>query len=432
MGWTADGRHLLLADGYTPRRRTRSWWIDPAGRATSRTVLSERSSESAYDDPGAPLTRRLAHRTVLWTTADGRSIYLAGDGFRPTGQRPFLDRLSLMTRRPERIFESDAGHVESAVALLAGDGLSVLTLRQSAKEPPNYCVRRPKEKGPLALSDYPDPAPALSASKRISFTFTRSDSVTLHAEAVLPATWKEGERLPTVFWVYPEDYRSAAAASQNRSSPNRFPSQSTLNPEVLVTQGYAVVRPDIAVVGSNDHYVEEIQRSARAVVEESVRRGFCDPDRIAVGGHSYGAFSAVNLLAHTDLFKAGWASDGAYNRTLTPFTFQAEDRTLWDARDTYLAMSPFLYADRIESPLLLFHDLDDTNVGTFPLQSERLFEAMNGLGKVCALVEYPYEDHVPVAQESVLDYWARVLDWLDRYVKGGGPVASPPPGEHGH
>jgi dipeptidyl aminopeptidase/acylaminoacyl peptidase len=292
-------------------------------------------------------------------------------------------------------------------------------------------VRRPKQKGPLALSDYPDPAPALSASKRIPFRFTRSDSVTLNAEVVLPGDWKEGQRLPTVFWVYPEDYRSAAAASQNRSSPNRFPSQSTLNPEVLVTQGYAVVRPDIAVVGSNDHYVEEIQRSARAAVEEAVRRGFCDPDRVAVGGHSYGAFSTVNLLAHTDLFKAGWASDGAYNRTLTPFTFQAEDRALWEARDTYLAMSPFLYANQIQSPLLLLHDLDDTNVGTFPLQSERLFEALNGLGKVCSLVEYPYEDHVPVARESVLDYWARVIDWLERYVKGGGPVASPPPGEHG-
>ena len=198
---------------------------------------------------------------------------------------------------------------------------------------------------------------------------------------------------------------------------------------MLVTQGYAVVKPDLAIVGTNDQYVSELQRSARAAVDECVKRGFTDRERIGVGGHSYGAFSTVNCLAHTKLFRAGLASDGAYNRTLTPFTFQAETRNLWEARDTYLAMSPFLYANEIDAPLLLAHNQDDTNVGTNPIQSQRLFEALNGLGKTVQLVEYPYEDHGPVARETVLDYWARALDWFDRYVKNAQPASAAAPSQ---
>jgi dipeptidyl aminopeptidase/acylaminoacyl peptidase len=288
-------------------------------------------------------------------------------------------------------------------------------------------VRKAGDKLGKVLSEFADPAPALTASQRFQFKFTRPDSVQLNAEAVLPADWKPGTPLPTIFWVYPTDYRSAAAASQNRRAPNRFPSQSPLNPEVLVTQGYAIVYADIAVVGTNDKYVKEIGLSAKAAIDECAKRGFTDPDRVGVGGHSYGAFSTANLLAHTDLFKAGIASDGAYNRTLTPFTFQAEERTLWEARDTYLQMSPFLYAGQINEPLLLYHNLDDTNVGTHPMQSQRMFEALNGMGKTVTLVEYPYEDHGPASKETVLDYWARALEWYDRYVKKapGGSAAMP-------
>ena len=423
MQWTADGRRLLLSDGYAPRRRTRISCLEPGAPAPVPRVLIERSTEGAYDDPGRPLARRAGHDDVLWTTPDGKALWLAGEGFRPDGQRPFLDRLDLVTGGRTRAFESLAEVLEVPYVLLSGDGRRFLTSRQTNRMPPNYFLRTAGQKAPRALSDYADPTPALSSAKRVPFTFTRADSVRLNAEAVLPGDWQPGTRLPTILWVYPEDYRSAAAASQNRRAPNRFPSQSTLNPEVLVTQGYAVIYPDIAVVGGNDRYVEEIRLSARAVVDEAVRRGFCDPQRVGVAGHSYGAFSTVNLLAHTDLFKAGVASEGAYNRTLTPFTFQAEERLLWDARDTYLQMSPFLYANQIQAPLLLIHDLDDTNVGTFPIQSERMFEALNGLGRKVELVMYPYEDHVPQARESVLDYWARVTGWFDRHVKGVAPAA---------
>ncbi len=422
---SADGKVLLLHDEYAPRRIERRWWIDPS-RPGERHLLTRRSTEGVYDDPGQPLLMPGRREPALWTTSGGAAIYLAGDGFRADGQRPFLDRLDLATGRATRLYESAADVLEPALVVLAADGGRFVTMAQTNTRVPNYYVRARGEKAGRRLSDYADPAPPLTASKRTQFKFPRPDGVMLNAEVVLPADWKPGTRLPTICWVYPNDYRSAAAASQNRRSPNRFPSQSPLNPEVLVTQGYAVLYPDIAVVGTNDRYVAEIRMSAKAAIDEAVRRGFCDPQRVGVGGHSYGAFSTANLLAHTDLFRAGIASDGAYNRTLTPFTFQAEERTLWEAPGTYLAMSPFLAADSIQAPLLLLHNLDDTNVGTNPIQSERMFEALNGLGKTVSLVEYPYEDHGPAARETVLDYWARVIEWYDRYVKAAGPSAATP------
>jgi dipeptidyl aminopeptidase/acylaminoacyl peptidase len=425
--WTLNGQRLLFHEEYQPRRRVRVGWIDPSAAKPERVVRVDRSTEGVHDDPGRPLLKRVGHQARAWTTPDGAGLYLTGDGFRKDGQRPFLDRMELATGKTTRLYESAPTHLEPVLVLLAADGKRFITMRQSNREAPNYYVRKAGEKLGRALSEFTDPAPALTVSQRVQFKFTRPDSVQLNAEAVLPADWKPGTRLPTVFWVYPNDYRSAAAASQNRRSPNRFPSQSPLNPEVLVTQGYAVVYADIAVVGTNDQYVKEIGVSAKAAIDECARRGFTDPERVGVGGHSYGAFSTANLLAHTDLFKAGTASDGAYNRTLTPFTFQAEERTLWEARDTYLQMSPFLYAGQINEPLLLLHNLDDTNVGTHPMQSQRMFEALNGLGKTVTLIEYPYEDHGPASRETVLDYWTRVIEWFDRHVKksSGGSAAVP-------
>jgi dipeptidyl aminopeptidase/acylaminoacyl peptidase len=362
-------------------------------------------------------------------TVDGKSFYRTGAGFQADGQRPFLDRCAFAGGKSTRLFQSDLKRLEAPVTVLSPDAKRFITLAQTATEPPNWFLRQAGSSKATQVSAFRNPMEALSKAQRQQFTFKRDDGVVLNAEVVLPADWKPGSPpLPTLFWIYPNDYRSAAAASQNRTSVNTFPSQSPLNPEVLVTQGYAVVKPDLAIVGTNDQYVAELQRSAKAAVDECVKRGFTDRGRIAVAGHSYGAFSTVNCLAHTKLFRAGWASDGAYNRTLTPFTFQAENRNLWEARDTYLGMSPFLYANQIDAPLLLMHNQDDTNVGTNPIQSQRLFEALNGLGKTTQLVEYPYEDHGPAAKETVLDYWARALDWIDRYVKNAPPAAAASPG----
>jgi dipeptidyl aminopeptidase/acylaminoacyl peptidase len=415
--FTTDGARVLTFESYEPRRLEREAWFNARSPA-KRGVLVFRSSEGVYDDPGRIATRAGHHDERAWVTFDGKGFFRFGDGFRAEGQRPFLDRCAFEGGKAARLFESEATRLEAPVTLLSADGKRFLTLGQSATEPPNWFLRQAGQPTATAVSAFTNPAEALSRAPRQQFTFKRDDGVVLNAEVVLPPDWKQGSPpLPTIFWIYPNDYRSAAAASQNRTSPNRFPSQSPLNPEVLVTQGYAVVKPDLAIVGTNDQYVAELKRSAQAAVDECVRRGFTDRDRIGVGGHSYGAFSTVNCLAHTKLFRAGLASDGAYNRTLTPFTFQAETRNLWEARDTYLGMSPFLYANQIDAPLLLAHNQDDTNVGTNPIQSQRLFEALNGLGKTVELVEYPYEDHGPASRETVLDYWARALDWFDHYVK---------------
>ncbi len=427
LQFTFDGARLITYEGYEPRRLERQAWLD-AKSPGRHGVLSFRSTEGVYDDPGRLATRAGRHDVRAWVSADGKFCFRFGEGFRADGQRPFLDRCAFDGGTPTRLFESERTRLEAPVTLLSADGKRFLTLGQSASEPPNWFLRRAGESSALAVSAFKNPAEALSRAQRQSFTFKRDDGVVLNAEVVLPADWKPGSPpLPTLFWIYPNDFRSAAAASQNRTSANRFPSQSALNPEVLVTQGYAIVKPDLAIVGSNDQYVSELKRSAQAAVDECVRRGFTDRDRIGVGGHSYGAFSTVNCLAHTRLFRAGLASDGAYNRTLTPFTFQAETRNLWEARDTYLGMSPFLYANQIDAPLLLAHNQDDTNVGTNPIQSQRLFEALNGLGKTVQLVEYPYEDHGPAARETVLDYWARALEWFDRYVKNAQPPAAGTP-----
>jgi dipeptidyl aminopeptidase/acylaminoacyl peptidase len=426
MAFTADGARLLMYENYRPRRAERQAWLDARDPAKGRTLVL-RSSEGAYDDPGNAAFKSAGHTQVAWVSPDGKHFYRFGEGHRAEGQRPFLDRCPFEGGKPTRLFESDVSRLESPVTLLAADAKRFLTLRQTASEPPNWFLRAGRSKA-TAVSAFTNPAEALSRAQRQQFTFQRDDGVSLNAEVVLPADWKPGSGpLPTVFWIYPNDFRSAAAASENRTSPHRFPSQSPLNPEVLVTQGYAVVRPDLAIVGTNDQYVAELRRSAQAAVDECVKRGFTDRARIGVGGHSYGAFSTVNCLAHTKLFRAGVASDGAYNRTLTPFTFQSETRNLWEARDTYLGMSPFLYANQIEAPLLLLHNLDDTNVGTHPMQSQRLYEALNGLGKPVQLIEYPYEDHGPAARETVLDYWARALEWFDQHVKHAQPPAAATP-----
>jgi dipeptidyl aminopeptidase/acylaminoacyl peptidase len=417
MVFSMNGAKLLVGEEYEPRRIEKQWWLDVKDPSKQKTLV-QRSTEGVYDAPGRMAMKSERHMTLAWTTSDGKHFYRYGEGFGPSGQRPFLDRCAFDGTKNTRVFESEAAVLEAPVTLITADAKRFLTLRQGAADPPNWFLRKSGQAKPTAVSAFTNPTEALSKAQRMPFTFEREDGVKLNAEVVLPADWKPGSPpLPTVFWIYPNDYRSAAAASQNRRSPNTFPSQSPLNPEVLTTQGYAVVKPDLAIVGTNDKYVEELRRSAQAAVEECVRRGFTDRNRIGVGGHSYGAFSTVNCLAHTTLFRAGIASDGAYNRTLTPFTFQAETRNLWEARDTYLGMSPFLYANQIQAPLLLLHNLDDTNVGTHPMQSQRLYEALNGLGKTVQLVEYPYEDHGPASRETVLDYWARATEWLDKYVK---------------
>src|SRR5690606_30824080 len=336
-----------------------------------------------YADPGTPVTwldeRGFAR---LLTTDGGETIYRIGDGASPDGDRPFLDRQDLADGRTERLFHSQAPWYEVPFAVLDAGATRILTTRESPTEPANVLLRDLADAAePVALTDFPHPTPALRDVVKEQIRYTRADGVELTADLYLPAghdVARDGP-LPMLMWAYPREFKSAAAASQVRGSPYRFNRISYWGPLAYLAQGYAVLDgPSMPIVGEgdaepNDSYVRQLVASAQAAVDEVVRRGVADRNRIAIGGHSYGAFMTANLLAHSDLFRAGIARSGAYNRSLTPFGFQAEERNYWQASDTYHAMSPFNHAHRIDEPVLIIHGEEDNNSGTFPMQSERLF-----------------------------------------------------------
>lgn len=407
-------------------RRTRTWLIDPSGAAAPR-VLWDRSSEDRYGDPGEFLTTRDARgRVRLLTTPDGRHGFLSGTGASPEGDRPFLDRYELASGRATRLFRSAAPYFEQVTGVLDATGTRVVTRRESKSEPPNYYVRELVRKvAPRALTAFTDPAPQFAGVTSQRITYMRKDGVKLSATVHLPPGYdkaKDGP-LPFLLWAYPLEFRSADAASQVTGSPYRFTRPAGMSHLFMLTQGYGVMddptMPIVAFDGKepNDSYVEQLTASAQAAVDTIVAMGVADRDRIAVGGHSYGAFMTANLLAHTRLFKAGIARSGAYNRTLTPFGFQGEERSYWEAPELYERMSPFTYANRIKDPILLIHGMADNNTGTFPIQSERMYQALKGNGATVRYVQLPGESHGYLARESVGHTLSEMAAWLDRYLK---------------
>ena len=420
----------LVEESWWKKRRTRTWAVAPGGRVAPR-VIFDRSSEDRYADPGDFLTAPNARgRPVLLTTKDGKSAYLAGRGASPEGDRPFLDRIDLTSARTQRLWRSEAPAYEEIVALLDGEGRRAVTRREAVDEPPDYFMREIKENLLARLTDFPDPVPELAGVKPELIRYARADGVELSATMYLPPGYGRSKGpLPFLFWAYPREFKSAAAAAQVVGSPYRFARPSGASHLFVLTQGYGVLDgPTMPVVGEgdkepNDSYVEQLVASAQAAVEKVAAMGVADRDRIAIGGHSYGAFMAANLLAHSDLFRAGIARSGAYNRTLTPFGFQAEERPFWKARETYIRMSPFTYVDKINEPILLIHGMADDNSGTFPVQSERLFAALKGNGATARLVMLPAEAHGYRARESVAHTLWEMVTWLDTYVKNARPRA---------
>jgi dipeptidyl aminopeptidase/acylaminoacyl peptidase len=391
--------------------------------------------------------------------ADGDTIYTIGSGASEEGDRPFLDRWNLASGDKQRLFHSQAPYYERPLAILdpgSSSGLMrVLTRRESVEEPPDYFVRRlaatessaaessaaeSARPAPLRLTSFPHPTPQLKGLSKELIRYQRADGVDLTATLYLPPGYdkaKDGP-LPTVVWAYPQEFKSADAAGQVTDSPYRFARVGWWSPLLWLTQGYAVLDdPSLPIIGEgdaepNDTYVEQLVAGAKAAVDAVVSRGVSDPARMAIGGHSYGAFMTANLLAHSDLFAAGIARSGAYNRTLTPFGFQAEERTLWQAPQVYFAMSPFMHADKVNEPLLLIHGEADNNSGTFPMQSERFYNALQGHGATVRLVMLPHESHGYRARESVLHMLWESGRWLDDYVKNAPPkqpeVAAPEKG----
>jgi dipeptidyl aminopeptidase/acylaminoacyl peptidase len=362
---------------------------------------------------------------------DGQAVYLQGsttDTASDRAGRVWLDRVVIRTGERSRLYESSGELTESIAAILDDDASTLIVNRESSTTPPQSFLVTVANREARQLTQNTDLFPTLTAAKRRTVVARRADGYTFNVRVTLPADYVDGTRLPALFWFYPREYqnqeaydRSAGGGGGNR----RFGTFGPRSMAFLTTVGYAVVEPDAPIFASdglqpNDNYVADLRNNLAATIDALDTLQIIDRHRLGIGGHSYGAFSAVNAMVHTPFFKAGIAGDGAYNRTLTPNGFQSERRDLWQGRETYLAMSPFLYADKLNGALLLYHSTDDQNVGTAPINSERLFHALQGLGKNVSLYMYPYEDHGPIAKETVLDQWARWVAWLDKYVKGDG------------
>jgi dipeptidyl aminopeptidase/acylaminoacyl peptidase len=419
--WGETAGLALVREYDRDRRWNRTLLVDVDQPARPGRVLWDRSAQDHYRDPGTPVLRTLPSGGVV-LRQQGTAIFLTGQGASPQGDRPFLDRLDLTTLETKRLFQCEAGCHESVAAVLSDDGQQVLTRYETVTEPPNYFLRSLAEGGKKAVTHFTDPAPQLRAIQKKLVTYKRADGVQLSFTLYLPPDYRPGQRLPTVVWAYPREYNDPDTAGQVTGSPNHFTTLRGPSHLFFLLQGYAILDgATMPVVGDpetvNNTFIEQIVSSARAAIDKAVELGVTDRNRVGVGGHSYGAFMTANLLAHSDLFRAGIARSGAYNRTLTPFGFQSERRTLWEAPDMYVKVSPFLYAHKIKTPLLLIHGAADNNPGTFPIQSERMYQAVKGNGGTVRFVSLPHESHAYVARESVEHTLYEMITWFDRYVK---------------
>jgi dipeptidyl aminopeptidase/acylaminoacyl peptidase len=427
LTWGERGDLAILREFDRHRLWTRSWFINPQQPSEKPRLVWDLSQQDRYHFPGQPVMKMLpsAHEAML---QDENYIFLRGPGSSPEGDRPFLDRFDTTTLKSNRLFHCDEKSYEEVVALVSSDGSKFVTRHETPNDPPNYFLRTAGEESPRARTHFTDPTPQLRAIHKELVTYTRADGVPLSMTLYLPPDYKQGERYPAVIWAYPREYTDARVAAQISGSPNRFTEFTGLSPYWFLLDGYVLLDgPTMPVIGpprtANDTYVQQIVASAKAAIDKAADMGLLDPSRVGVGGHSYGAFMTANLLAHSDLFKAGIARSGAYNRTLTPFGFQNERRTLWQAPDVYLRMSPFMYADKLKTPILLIHGMADNNSGTFPIQSERMFAALKGNGGNVRYVQLPDEAHGYAARESIEDVIWEMLRWFDKFVK---PASSQP------
>lgn len=421
------GDLAMVTERWRKTRKARTWAIQPHKPDAEPKLVFDRSSEDRYGDPGRFVTKLGPLGTrVLLTADEGKTAFLAGTGASPEGDRPFFDKVDLASGKTTRLFRSEAPYYEMPVEPLNDAATQICTVRESVDEPPNY-FRRDLAAGTLTkLTDFPDPAPQLAGLKGELIRYKRADGVELSAKLYLPPGYKPSQGpIPFLLWAYPEEFKSAAAASQVSGSPYEFTRPGGISHLFMLTQGYGILDgPSMPIVGvgdaePNDTYIEQLVSSAKAAVDAIVERGLADRGKIAVGGHSYGAFMTANLLAHSDLFAAGIARSGAYNRSLTPFGFQSEERPFWEVREIYNRMSPFTYADRLKTPILMIHGQADNNSGTFPIQSERMYAAIKGNGGTARLVLLPAESHGYQARESVGHTLWEMSAWLEKYVKSG-------------
>ena len=429
VSWTERSGQVLVREYDRDRRWITTRLHELDDKSFEPKVLFDRSVRDVYADAGRPVTKVLPDGSEVVIVHEG-NIYLDGAGASPEGNRPFLDRYELATGTTQRLLQSEGESHTEFIDLLGEKRDAFVVSRQSAQSPPNIFVE--DEAGSRQITELADPHPQLTGISKKILRYTRRDGVPLSGELYLPPDYEEGQRLPLVIWAYPLEYNDGDTAGQVRAAPRRFTRLAGTSPLMFLTQGYAVLsNAAMPIVGDpktmNDNFIDQVVWSAEAAIDAAVESGAADRDRVGVAGHSYGAFMTANLLAHSDLFRAGIARSGAYNRSLTPFGFQSERRTLWEATDTYVAVSPLFSAHKIDEPLLMVHGEVDNNSGTYPLQSRRLFRALEGNGGTARLVMLPGESHGYSARESVLHVLAESFEWFDAHVKNAEPSGGKKP-----
>lgn len=390
--------------------------------------LFERSTNDAYSDIGSPMTAKNQFDQNTLIVLNGKELLLTSQGASPEGNMPFVQTFDITTGKKNMLWRSKAPYYETVVDVIDPKNGVFLTSRESPSETANYYIRNTKKKiAPIAITSFTNPYPQLEGIVKQKISYQRKDGINLTGDLYVPKGYdsKKDGPLPVIIWAYPREYKSANDAAQVRGSKYTFTRINYGSPIFWVTQGYAVLdNAEMPIVGEggkepNDNFIPQLHLNAHAAIQKLAELGVGDSNRVAVGGHSYGAFMTANLLAHTNLFKAGIARSGAYNRTLTPFGFQAEERTYWEAPEVYYQMSPFTYAHKIKTPLLLIHGEMDNNSGTFPIQSERLYNAIKGHGGTVRYVVLPYESHGYAARENILHMLWEQNQWLERWVKNG-------------
>jgi dipeptidyl aminopeptidase/acylaminoacyl peptidase len=434
--WGEQPATALLREDDENKHWTRTFVVNVDDARQKPRLLWDHSTDEHYKDPGNPVFRALPNGAWVIQQSGG-SIFLTGSGSSPEGDRPFLDRLDLATQKTERLFRSDKAAYDWFLAFTGPDTNRYMTWHQSPMDPPNAFLRTlgapvagaPAGEAAFAstarpITHVPDPTPAVRAIKKRLVKYKRKDGVDLSFTLYTPPDYKEGTRVPAVLYAYPLDYADASKAGQVTGSEETFTRLRQY--KLLLLAGYAIIdQAAFPIVGdpkkAYDTYLEQLVADAKAAVDKAVDLGVVDPERIGVTGHSHGALMTANLVAHSDLFRAGVATSGSYNKTLTPFGFQNERRSVWEAQSVYLKVSPFFYADKLKTPLLIMHGDDDANPGTTPLQATKLYEAIRGNGGTARLVMLPHEPHWYAAMESNEQYVFEMLRWFDKYVKSASP-----------
>jgi len=436
LAWTAQPDVAFLDENDENRHWRQTRIVNVDNPKQEGRLLWDLSSDELYEDPGNFVYQRLPNGAYV-VRQEGNTVFLRGQGASPQGDRPFLDALSLRSLKTERLFRSDADAYEQFIGFSAIPG-HLLTWHQSVTDAPNAFVRllgedvadaKPGEaqvvSKPAALTHLVDPTPEVRQIQKRLVTYKRADGVDLSFTLYTPPGYKEGQRVPAILYAYPADFANAAQAGQVSGSQQTF---TRLAPyRLMLLAGYAIIdNASFPIVGdpktAYNTYLEQLEADAKAAVDKAVDLGVVDRNRIGVTGHSHGGLMTANLIAHTDLFKAGVATSGSYNKTFTPFGFQNERRSVWQAQDVYLKASPFFYADKIKLPLLLVHGEDDANPGTEPFQSRKLFQAIRGNGGTTRLVMLPHEPHWYTALESNEQLVSEMLNWFDTYVKNAPPA----------